>query len=374
MPLDLERYRAEFPVTESSIYLNHAAVAPISRRVRDAMVEHLADVQTRGSENYSRWVETYHRSRCSAARLINSQPEEIAFVKNTSEGISLFAHGLEWRPGDEVVSVEGEFPANFYPWKLLEKQGVTLHLVKVREGTVDLNMLAAALSPRTRVVTVSFVQFLSGYRLDLSRLGRICADHGALLFVDAIQGLGAFPLDVQSANVAGLAADGHKFLLGPEGCGVLYVRRDLQEQLRPTTIGWTNFRHGSDFLQRDFTWQPDARRYEPGSLNTVGIYGLQAAIDLILEIGVGPISQRVLDLTDRLRRGLRERGYEIYGPATREESSGIVSCMPRRESAESLWSYLRSRKVIVSSRSGKVRFSPHFYITENEIDQVLALL
>ena len=374
MVLDLDRYRAEFPVTRSCIYMNHAAVSPLSCRVRNAMVGLLEDVHRFGSEHWDRWVDAYAATRRAVSNLLGSDPSEIAFIKNTSEGISLFTNGLDWREGDEVVSVEGEFPANYYPWHALDKKGVTLRLVKGESGRVSLDAIARALGPRTRVVTVSFVQFLSGFRLDLDALGEICAAHKALLFVDAIQGLGAFPLDVRRAQIAGLAADGHKWLTGPEGSGLLFIRKDLLDSIQPTSLGWMNFRRWMDFSSHDLTWRDDARRYESGTLNTVGIYGLGAAVDLLLEIGIENISERVLDLTDRLRAGLKERGHEVFGPTARAESSGIVSFIPRSQTADQVVEELHGDRIMVSARCGKVRVSPHFYNSEAEIDCLLEQL
>jgi len=374
MVLDLNRYRAEFPVTRSCIYMNHAAVSPLSCRVRNAMGGLLEDVHRFGSEHWDRWVDAYAATRRAVASLLGADPSEIALIKNTSEGISFFANGLDWRDGDEVVSLEGEFPANFYPWQQQENKGVTLRLVKDENGRVSLDAIARALGPRTRVVTVSFVQFLSGFRLDLNALGEICAAHKALLFVDAIQGLGAFPLDVRRAQIAGLAADGHKWLTGPEGSGLLFIHKDLLDSIRPTSIGWMNFRRWMDFSSHDPTLRDDARRYESGTLNTVGVYGLGAAVDLLLEIGVENISGRVLDLTGRLRAGLKERGHEVFGPTAREESSGIVSFLPRTHTAEQVVAQLRAERILVSARSGKVRVSPHFYNSEAEINSLLEQL
>lgn len=353
--------------------MNHAAVAPISRRVRDTMVGLLDEVQQFGAEHWQRWVETYGAVRRSLAQLINAEPGEIAFAKNTSEGISSFANGLDWRPGDEVVSIEGEFPANFYPWKALEKRGVVLRLVPEEQGRVTQESLLSELTSRTRVVTVSFVQYLSGFRLDLEKLGQACAAHGCLLFVDAIQGLGAFPVDVRSANIAGLAADSHKWMLGPEGSALLFVNRQVMEKITPSEVGWTTVRHWSDFSSRDLSWRDDARRYECGTLNTVGVYGLGAAVNLLFEIGVANIAERVLDLTDRLRGGLLARGHSVFGPRTREEASGIVSFAPRQGGAERLLEWFLTHRVQVAARCGMLRISPHFYNTEEEIDRVLEL-
>ncbi|MDD1762944.1 MAG: aminotransferase class V-fold PLP-dependent enzyme, partial [Methanothrix sp.] len=281
--------------------------------------------------------------------------------------------GLNWRPGDEVVSVEGEFPANFYPWKALQGRGVTLRLVPTEEGRVDEDAIIKALTPRTRVVAVSFVQYLSGLRLDLEKLGQACESQGCLLFVDAIQGLGAFPVDVKKARISGLSADGHKWLLGPEGTGLLYVNRQVLQTLTPVEVGWTSVRRSNDFSTRDISWQDDARRFECGTLNTAGIYGLGAAVNLLLETGINEISERVLDLTDRLRSGLMAQGHSIYGPQTRQGASGIVSFIPRRGNAESLLKVYLSHKVQVSVRGGMVRLSPHFYNTHEEADQVIKL-
>ena len=373
MHIDVEHYRSQFPVIESWIYMNHAAVSPISRRVRDAMVGLLDEVQQSGAEKWQQWVETCDAARRSLAKLLNAESGEIAFTKNTSEGVSTFANGLQWQPGDEIVSVEGEFPSNFFAWKALEKRGVVLRLVQPEKGCVSHESIVSALSSRTRVVAVSFVQYLSGFRLDLERLGKACAAHGCLLFVDAIQGLGAFPLDVKAAQIAGLAADGHKWLLGPEGAGVLYVNRQVMERITPTEIGWWTVRRWADFSSRELSWRDDARRYECGTLNTVGIYGLGSAVDLLLEVGIPHIADRILDLTDRLRRGLLAQGHSVFGPRAREESSGIVSFLPRQGSAERLMNLLFAHRVQVAARLGMVRIAPHFYNTEEEIDRVLQI-
>lgn len=373
MPIDVDHYRSQFPVTKSLVYMNHAAVSPLSRRVRDAMVGLLDEVHQRGAENWQQWVRAYDATRRSLAQLLNADQGEIALTKNTSEGVSTFANGLEWRPGDEIVSIEGEFPSNYYAWKALEKRGVVLRLVRPEQGRVSLDSIANAMKACTRVVAVSFVDYLSGFRLDLEKLGQACAAQGCLLFVDAIQGLGAFPVDVKAAQIAGLAADGHKWLLGPEGAGVLYVNRQVMDRITPTEVGWWGVRYWADFTKRELSWRDDARRYECGTLNTVGIYGLGAAVDFLLEVGIPNVAERVLDLTDRLRRGLLERGHSVSGPQSREGASGIVSFVPRQGTAQGLLESFLAHRVQVAARCGMVRVSPHFYNTEAEIDQVLEL-
>lgn len=374
MSLDLERYRLEFPVTRSSVYLNHAAISPVASRVRDAMFGIIEDRHCFAMEHFESWLKATEATRASTARLLNADPEEIAIVKNTSEGISLFANGLELKKGDEVVSIEGEFPANYFPWKMLERQGVGLRLVKQEKGEIPLEVIERALTRHARVVAVSFVQFLSGYRINLEQLGRLCDERGVLLFVDAIQGMGAFPIDVRRAKIAGLAAGTHKWLMGPEGCGILFVRRDLAERMEPATVGWTSFEGWQQFTSSHLTWRPGAGRFECGALNMAMVYGLGAALELFHEVGVDVIAERILSLTDRLRQGLDRRGYRIYGPQTRECGSGIVSFEPRKGSAEDLIARLQDLRIMGSVRGNFVRLSPHFYNTEGEIDQALEVL
>ncbi|MGH7866705.1 MAG: aminotransferase class V-fold PLP-dependent enzyme, partial [Candidatus Dormibacteraceae bacterium] len=319
-------------------------------------------------------LDAYDAVRAKAASFLSAEPEQIAFVKNTSEGISLFANGLDWNAGDEVVSIAPEFPANYYPWKHLERKGVRLRLVPEREGVVTVEDIAQAIGPHTRVVAVSFVQFLSGCRLDLEHLGKVCQDEGTLLFVDAIQGLGAFPVNVKKSKIAGLAADGHKWLMGPEGAGLLYVRPDVIERLQPSSVGWMSVKGSEDFSSRQLEWAEGARRFECGTLNTVGIYGLGAAIDLLLEVGVEAIAKRILTLTARLRQGLQQSWHRIFGPSAPEQSSGIISFVPVSTEPEDVVKRLRSGGVSVAARCGKVRISPHFYNMEEEIDRAIALL
>jgi cysteine desulfurase / selenocysteine lyase len=375
MTLDPAPYRAEFPLVQASTYLNHAAVSPISRRVSNAITGLLEDVQLYGARHFDEWIERVESARLSAARLLNADSQEIAFVPNTSAAISVFANALEWETGSEVVSVEGEFPTNYYPWKALERKGVRLRLVPQSGGEVRLDLIAGALTSRTKVVAISFVQFLSGYRSDLNELGKLCADRGLLLFVDAIQGWGAFPIDVKAAKISGLAASGHKWLLGPGGCGVLFVKKDLAEQLQPSIVGWLSVEGWHDFTAREPVWRTGAGRFESGTPNLAGIYGLGAAFELLSGIGMELIKERVLGLTDRLRRGLAQSGYRIYGPTAGEACSGIVTFLPRDgESADTLVKRFNDHSVFVSVRSGMVRVSPHFYNTEAEVDRVLELL
>ena len=367
MASDLARYRTEFPVRERLIYLNHAGVAPLCRRSADAM-KHLADDALNfGSFHYGEWLETYDGLRRAAARLVNCGTGEIAIVKNTSEGIATIANGIAWRAGDRIVAFREEFPANFFPWKKLEARGVCIDWLSIDDPLDRIDQAARG----ARLLSISFVQYLGGRRADLEAIGEICRRHGCLYMVDAIQGLGAFPLDVRRAGIHALAADGHKWLLGPEGCGILYISQEIQNQVDPVEFGWTNVAGYNDYASRDMALRPDAGRYECGTLNTIGCYGLRAAIEFLLEIGVENVAPVVQALGDRVAEGVRRKGYEVLGERTPATGAGIVSFRKPGVEAAHIVRHLKSRNIIAAPRQGWVRVSPHFYISPEDIDRML---
>jgi cysteine desulfurase / selenocysteine lyase len=369
MPL-WEQYADQFPVRERLIYLNHAAVAPLSRRASGAMQELVQDCTEFGSLHYDQWMAVYEKLRPAAARLIGADRSEIALVKNTSEGIATIATGLDWKPGDRVVAFQEEFPANFFPWKRLEQRGVAVTWLSIHDG---LDRIAVA-SRGARLLAISFVQYLGGYRAPLAAIGDICRHNGCIYVVDAIQGLGAFPIDVKAWGVHALAADGHKWLLGPEGCGILYIDRELQERVEPVEFGWTNVAQYADYGSRDLTLRPDAGRYECGTLNTVGCFGLLAAIEFLLEIGVERIAPAVQGLADRLAKGVESKDYQLMEERTPDTGAGIVSFRKTGWEAGEIVRRLRAAGIATAPRNGWVRASPHFYISPAEIDQVLEIL
>jgi selenocysteine lyase/cysteine desulfurase len=365
-----EKYRDQFPVTDSLIYLNHAAVAPLCKAAADAMRNLTDDALQFGSLHYDRWMATYEGLRKAAARMIGAGPREIAIVKNTSEGIATVATGIDWKPGDRIVAFQEEFPANFLPWKKLEDIGVRISWLSVEDPLDKIDTACEG----ARLLAISFVQYLSGYRADINAIGEICHRRGCFFFLDAIQGLGAFPLDVEKAHIDALAADGHKWLLGPEGCGVLYVRQSMQDSVRPVELGWTNVAKYADYASRDLTLRSDAGRYECGTLNTIGCYGLRAAFEFLLEVGVENIAPVVQALGDRLADGVKAKRYETLVERTPATGAGIVSF--RRDGIESqqLVRQLKERGIIAAPRQGWVRMAPHFYISPEEIDRVLSEL
>jgi cysteine desulfurase / selenocysteine lyase len=367
---DFAQYRDEFPVTQNLVYLNHAAVAPLPRRTARAMQELAEDALQFGSLHYDRWLDAYEGLRVAAARLIGADRSEIALVKNTSEGISIVAQGLRWRPGDRIVAFREEFPANYYPWLRLESNRCTVDWLSVHDPLEKIEMACTG----ARLLTISFVQYLGGFRADLNAIGAICKRHDCFFFVDAIQGLGAFPLDVEASHIDALAADGHKWLLGPEGCGILYVRKSRQDSILPEEFGWTNVAGYNDYASRDMALRQDAGRYECGTLNTVGCYGLRASIELLLEAGIERIAPAVQALADRLAEGAVNKGYQLLGDRTAENGAGIIAIQKPGLDSRKIVFDLKQKGILAAPRQGWIRFSPHFYISLEDIDRVIEAL
>ena len=366
----LDEYRSEFPITKHLTWMNHAATAPLVRPAAEAMMRLSEQVLHYSSLHHDEWVEAYAGLRRAAARLVHSSPEEIALLKNTSEGLAAVAMGLEWRAGDKIVAFREEFPANQYPWQRLEAKGVNIEWLSAADPLDRIDEAAKG----ARLLALSFVQFLTGHRADVNAIGEICQRRGTIFVVDAIQGLGVFPLDVRQAKIGALAADGHKWMFGPEGQAVFYISPELQEQVEPVEFGWTNTANYGDYGRRDLTLRPDAGRYECGTLNTIGCYGLRAAIEFILEVGVERIGPQVQSLGDRIAEGVSRRGYEVLGTRTPDNGAGIVSFRKSGEDSAAIVARLKEHRIVTAHRAGWVRASPHFYLTEDEIDAMLELL
>ncbi|HLG14158.1 MAG TPA: aminotransferase class V-fold PLP-dependent enzyme [Blastocatellia bacterium] len=367
--------RSLFPVTDRYVYMNHAAVSPLSTRVRDAMMGLVDDVTRNGSVNYDDWCRTYDQTRRSAARLVNARPHEIAFMRNTSDAISAVANGIDWREGDNVVTCNVEFPANVYAWmRLIESRGVRLKMAEERDGRVDADELLALVDDRTRVVTISWVQFASGYRANLARIGRFCRERGIIFVVDVIQGLGGLKLDVERDYVDAFAADAHKYLLGPEGIALLYISDRIIDRIKPTVVGWTSVKDYERYLDYELNYRDGALRFECGTLNTAGVYGLGAAIDLFLEVGPLEIETYLLSLGDYIAGRLTEKGYYIAGSRRAGETSAIVSCTHPNHLPGNLYRMLLSKDIVVAPRVKRLRISPHFYNTREEVDALIGAL
>jgi len=365
-----QRYASQFPVRDRLIYLNTAAVSPLSKPAADAMKQLSDDALLNGSLHYDQWLAAYEGLRVAAARLVNADRSEIALVKNTSEGIATVAMGLDWKSGDRMVVFREEFPANYYPWLRLQEKGVVITELSVTDPLDRIDEAARG----ARLLSISFVNFLSGYRAPIEAIGEICLRNHCIYFVDAIQGLGAFPIDVRRCHIDALAADGHKWLTGPEGCGILYISQALQDQVEPVEFGWTNVAGYADYASRNMALRPDAGRYECGTLNTIGCFGLRAAIELLLEADPGIIAPVVQNLGDRIANGVVSKGYELATERTQSHGAGIVSFRKAGVDPQPVVRRLREAGICVAPRAGWIRTSPHFYISPDDIDRMLAEL
>ncbi len=377
----LLRFRSEFPVTGRYTYLNHASIGPLPRRSAQRVAALAQVISETGDRRWPERNAEVERVRGLAARWIGAlSPHELAFVENTSTALSAVAEGLDWRSGDNIVGAEGEFPSNAYPWMniVAHRNGeVEYRLAPERDGRVDADDLLTRIDGRTRILALSWVQYATGFRSDLARLGAACRERGALFVVDAIQGLGALALDVEAGGIDVLAASAHKWLLGPEGIGLLYVSDRVIDRLRPTRAGWRSTRTPYDWSHLDLTFAEGAKRFESGTLNGFGIAGLGGSLEILHEAGAQAIEQRVLALGERIAAGFVAAGLTLAAPrgdSLRGETSGIVSGTHPRHRPDELADALALRGVVVSARAGRLRAAPHFYNSEEEIDRFLAIL
>jgi selenocysteine lyase/cysteine desulfurase len=374
---EVNHWRKLFPVVGHVVHLNHAGVSPISTRVADAVRGFVDQALQIDNLRYQAWEQKSEQVRELCARLIGAQSDQIAFVKNTSEGLSFVAAGLDWREGDNIVAVDGEYPSNVYPWWAQRRHGVEVRMIPRRQGVVERQDVENACDSRTRVVTVSFVDWLTGARNDLASLGKVAHRYGALFCVDGIQGVGVLPLDVRALEIDCLAVGGHKWLLAPEGCGWLYLCERALGQIQSVVHGWKSVSNPDEYLPYHFEPRPDASRFESGTLPHLGICALGAAVELLSEVGVENVWHRVASLTDLLAHRLRCLGAEVLSPWEPERRSGIVVFRLSGDNGK-LADELNRNGFIVRARGGGVRVAPHFYNTEEEIqrfvDRLAALL
>ncbi len=375
-----QEIRSAFPALARFVYFNAAASGLMPEPVARAAAE-VFESRCRGEARlFARNMARVERTREAVARLLGAAPEEIAFVANTAEGIGRVAAGLDWRPGDEIVLADVEYPANVYPWAAQRDRGVRLRFVRAEQGCVPAERLLEAIGPRTRVLAVSWVQFTSGYRVNLEVLGQFCRERGVLLVVDAIQGLGVFPLDVKRAGIGALAADGRKWLMAPEGSGVLYVAPDWAERIRPRVAGamsvpefadhlrYARYLDGEGQLDLEPLLRAGAGRFEAGLYDFAALAGLGAALGWIERVGREVIEARVRALVERFAEGIEARGWRLFGPRRPEERSGIVAFEIPGVEAERLEEPLRREGFVVAVRERRLRVSPHAYNTAAEVE------
>jgi selenocysteine lyase/cysteine desulfurase len=369
-----ETFRREMPVATQRAYFDHAAVAPWPRAARDIYAAWIDDLTANGDMNWLRWSRQVEAARTSAAKLVGCSEAEIAWVRNTTEGVNLVAEGYPWRAGDNVVTLADEFPTNLYPWMNLARRGVETRQIATRSGRFELSELDAACDGRTRIIAISWVNYATGWRNDLDALAELAHRRGALLFVDAIQGLGVFPIDVSRTPIDFLTADGHKWLIGPEGAGLFYVRREHLDRLQPLGVGWNSVAHAGDFANTEFRLKDTAARYEGGTNNLGAFLAFGASIELLLSLGVDAIAARILEYTTVACKRLEALGARIISAREGERASGIVSFeLPGVDPVATRKACIEAG-VVLSCRSGRLRISPHAYNNDDDLDRLIDIL
>lgn len=367
-------FREQMPVARRWAYLDHAAVSPLPSPTHRALLEWAEQAAMDGDVHWPQWECRVENLREKAATLLGAATAEIALLRSTSEGVNLVAEGFPWQTGDNVVTLADEFPTNQYAWLNQADRGVETRRVPVGPEGVDLDAIAAACDRRTRIVTISWVSYCTGRRLDLGRLAEIAHRRGALLFVDGIQGLGVLPLDVRTTPIDFLAADGHKWLLGPEGAGIFYIRREHLARLRPIGVGWNSVVHAHDFARIELKLKDSAARYEGGSQNMAGMIALGESVGLLLRFGVSAIARRIVEMTDLACERLASIGARIVSDRRPESKSGIVVFeLPGGDPAAIRQACLREG-VVLSCRGGRLRISVHAYNHADDIERLAAVL
>ncbi len=371
-----ETIRSLFLATQHYAYLNSAAVSPIPVTAMKAVISQLVDVASNGSGGYQGWIATKDRCRDLIAGMINTRPDEVAFVRNTSDGISCIANGIDWQPGDNIVSFAAEFPSNFYPWRnVRDRLGVELRLCPERDGRIDLDEFVGMIDARTRVVAISSVQYGSGYRADLRRIGEAARSVDALFVVDIIQGLGAVPYDLPGDLVDAAAGASHKWLCAPEGGGFVYLSDRARERVRPTLVGWISVETPWDFVDREQPFKPSTLAWETGTGPSALFYGLEQSLKLLTETGPANIAEYLGRLTDHLCARVDKSRYEIVSSRHPSEKSQIV-CIRHRSGLppSKIAGDLERKKIIVSPRGDRLRIAPHFYNSVEDIERLIEAL
>jgi selenocysteine lyase/cysteine desulfurase len=368
--------RALFPITERALYLNHAAVSPPPSTTIRAVESQLKDVHENGSTNFRNWLEVKEEARALLASLLAARPDQVAFMRNTSDALSTVANGLNWQSRDNIVTFSREFPSNIYPWlRVRDAFGVEVRMCEERDGRIDFTELSSLIDHNTRVVAISHVQYASGFRMDLERLGRLARQHDALFVVDVIQALGVVPTNVEAEFIDAAAGAGHKWLLTPEGVGYLYLSDRARERIQPTLVGWISVPNPDDYLNFEQGWNRGALAWETGTGPAALIYGFKASLELLARFGVRNVANYLEELTDDLCERLKAKRYEVVSSRAPGEKSHIV-CIRHRDglSAMALYHQLNTRKIVTAPRGDRLRISPHFYNTHAEVEAFIEAL
>lgn len=368
--------RALFPITERLVYLNHAAVSPLPTPTIKATEAQLHDVFENGSMHFRQWLSVKEEARRLLASLLGARPEQVAFMRNTSDSLSTVANGLRWKAGDNIVTFRHEFPSNIYPWlRLRDTHGVEIRMCGERNGRVDQEEMCNLIDNRTRLVAISQVQFASGFRANIARLAEATRQKDALLVVDVIQGLGVVPTNVEQEGIDVAAGAGHKWLLTPEGVGYLYLSDRARERIEPTLVGWVSVQSPEDYDNFDQPWNRCTLAWETGTGPNALIHGLKASLELLASVGTKRISNYLEELTDYLCERLEGLAYDLVSSRTPEDKSQIV-CIKHRNGLSSMELYRRlaEQNIITAPRGDRLRIAPHFYNNHEDIERLVSAL
>lgn len=376
--LNIDEIRKIFPVCKNLIYLDHAAVSPLHKLSAEALNEYIEHFINKGAVNYEYWHNKTEKIRIDFAKFIGADSSEIAFIKSTSAGLSILANGIDFQEGENIIIPDIEFPSNVYPWLNLQRKGVNIKFLNCKEGIIDINSLEALIDKKTRVVSLSWVQFTNGYRVDLNKISEFIKnksnEYGKKIYfcVDAIQGLGALDLDVSKTQIDFLAADGHKWFLAAEGAGFLYCNKNILDEIYPATVGWKSVVNPLNFTTINFELEKSAAKFEEGSMNLPGILTLGASLELFNKYGINFIKNKILNLSNYACKLLNEKGIKLITINEDYCRSGIISF--RTKNVENDYYKLTNNNIKLSKRGGNLRISPHFYNTEFEIEQFVDIL
>lgn len=368
--MTIEKIRSLFPHLDTNqIYFNHAAIGPWCKPVLDRINEYAAQRSGEMVENFPFFLEMNSSARAKLAKLLGAETERLAWVDNVSNGINILANGLPWKSGDRIILNDLEFPSNIYPFLNLEKLGVEIDIVKSRNGIVDVEDIEKVVTSQTKLISISLVQFLSGYRADISAIGEMCKKRGIIFCVDAIQGAGVVEINVKKSNIDFLAGGTQKWLMTSQGLSYIYITEELQNKITQKNVGWTSVNDAWNLLDYNLSLKPSAERFQNGTINVLGVCLFEATLNLFHDFGMENVEKNILANTEYFINQLVEIGINpILKNVDSKNRAGIVSF--KSEKASELFEFLQSKRIYCAVREGMIRFSPHFYNTKDEIDLV----
>ncbi|MEK7412405.1 MAG: aminotransferase class V-fold PLP-dependent enzyme [Planctomycetota bacterium] len=374
--MDFKQVAKDFPIKQKMIYLNNASIGACSNRVKNAVDDFLTQVVESGRNNYPTWCKIAENEvKADIGKLLGAQKDEIAFIKNTTEGLVFVANGVDWKPGDNMLIAEMEYPSNVYCWLNLKRLGVEIRWIKNRGGKIAIDDVVALVDSRTRVISLSGVQFSNGFKLDLERVGDICKKNNVIFNLDMIQWWGAVDFDASKYNIDFASGGGHKWLLGPIGTGIFYCRRSSLEKIRVSSLGYHSIDKSEDHLDYDLTaFRPGAARFEEALVNFPGIWGLHAAVKTMLDLGMKNVEAHITKLDELAIDGLKKKGYKIISHRDPSERSGILSFNHPTVAPEQIVDRLQKANVHLAIRASGLRISPSIFNDEHDIAALIAAL